>query len=633
MKKVMFVHATVRVRNRLHKPPLILEKVPVGMLSRAREYNANEEETVLAGVLKDCALLTNIDELVVITSLDTKDDAIIESVSDLHLEKPVKWYRVSDDEAFSFIDGHTGALPGEWPFMRFPVYGAWHMAGFEKITALHGAECAVIVQADDCYYLDVPAFDTYIEKYSQKGVWGEAFGSMYPEHAVINVSFMYDLLKKYRKKCENRAVLKNDYASYRIDGPIRLYNSDTGRKDFIIPAVHADHHMYSLYDPTMLMSIKQLYCGAFNDVSQSIQCDGLVQGMDMPQYVEIEVHDNSTTMAEIIKTLPQMMPAVTVHVSTDREPVIEECLSLVKQTNAFCMMELERHIFNTLSNKTLETYAARVDLMHIHADADIQTDKLISFLEGIRAQNISRPLVVVEITPSDVERFSSIEPLVNKLVVKSNGSVKNAVDMIDFAPFERIPCKKVGTSLVLRNTGFGPCRFINNSWPEKKQQIDEIFAGPELTRLREEHQKKNFSCTDACTTCREWYIADIPFMSTAGSLLPASECLQIPAELIDSKEQCYKLYDEIGLLRDAVQQCIMSGYSILTPALRLQQSNQWRLLSALLKFFIPIGDRLCQFGDVEKALDAWEQVLKYDPSNEYIHGRLDELLEEAGQGA
>ena len=43
--------------------------------------------------------------------------------------------------------------------------------------------------------------------------------------------------------------------------------------------------------------------------------------------------------------------------------------------------------------------------------------------------------------------------------------------------------------------------------------------------------------------------------------------------------------------------------------------------------YVFVGEGYISHGKYEQGLDAWECLLKFDPSNAYIHKRLDELLE------
>ena len=52
-----------------------------------------------------------------------------------------------------------------------------------------------------------------------------------------------------------------------------------------------------------------------------------------------------------------------------------------------------------------------------------------------------------------------------------------------------------------------------------------------------------------------------------------------------------------------------------------------KFYNILLPASVEMGKRYYDDKDYEKALDEWEKVLRFDPSNIFIHQKLDELLD------
>ena len=52
-----------------------------------------------------------------------------------------------------------------------------------------------------------------------------------------------------------------------------------------------------------------------------------------------------------------------------------------------------------------------------------------------------------------------------------------------------------------------------------------------------------------------------------------------------------------------------------------------KIYNILLQESIEKGKKLYSEKQYEEALDEWEKVLRFDPSNDFIHQKLDELLE------
>ena len=87
-----------------------------------------------------------------------------------------------------------------------------------------------------------------------------------------------------------------------------------------------------------------------------------------------------------------------------------------------------------------------------------------------------------------------------------------------------------------------------------------------------------------------------------------------------------------GLKEDFCKNCTIWYQLDIAPFSEFSQYQasflEDKIYSVLIDQSIENGKDLFEKEDYEKALDEWEKVLRFDPSNEFIHRKLDELLEQ-----
>jgi len=141
---------------------------------------------------------------------------------------------------------------------------------------------------------------------------------------------------------------------------------------------------------------------------------------------------------------------------------------------------------------------------------------------------------------------------------------------ISFAPFKEGVqfCQKSMSSLqVFADSSIPFCKQKFNE-KRKEKDIKECFLKWRNNRLQ--GLKQNF-----CNDCQQWYLIDFgPFPVNKGG---------------------------VGKVEDY-------------------------LYNDLIPLTIEKGESYYQKGDYEKALDLWEKVLKFQPTNEFIHNRLNKML-------
>jgi len=93
-------------------------------------------------------------------------------------------------------------------------------------------------------------------------------------------------------------------------------------------------------------------------------------------------------------------------------------------------------------------------------------------------------------------------------------------------------------------------------------------------------------------------------------------------------------YEKKNTLLDDVHRKF-KGHVLMQQIKRVINEAKTRSINILLykeifsRLYIPIGEAYIKQGKYEDALRVWENVLQVDPSNNYIHKRLDEFLADA----
>jgi len=223
---------------------------------------------------------------------------------------------------------------------------------------------------------------------------------------------------------------------------------------------------------------------------------------------------------------------------------------------------------------------------------------------------------------------------------------------IDFSPLQRTICQQILNSVYVRANGAcGLCSFDKAGY-RSVDSIDSSLLHDELHEaIFNEHVEGVYDRSFAsCRSCKEWYVPNVRH-SFQDILIPSEiavpknlydECLQLGYEDVCKYEEEIVVirakFEEIGALYGAKKQKMQSVksrfpkayYGLMDVYMSTCMSglaNVRTLKKAYENVLIPIGERYISLDKVDEALRVWEMVLTNDPSNAYIHKRLDELLE------
>ncbi|MFC1809222.1 hypothetical protein ACFL3D_03765, partial [Candidatus Omnitrophota bacterium] len=300
MKKVAFLHATVKIKNSIHFPSLILETVPEGSFSKYREYIPEKKEILLAGIIKDLLLSKEFSEIVVVTSDDMRDEpvaTICSSFTDSRI--PVRCYRISATDEFSISYENLSANDAAWPYIMLPTYGAWHTTGLGVLASTYQADICLLLQADSSLLFDVKLFDELLEKYTTKGIWGKVSMYIQTEFAIVNTKFVEELKRKYDKKIKDMFISMHNNRFMRLDKLFYIYNDDADRENIFVSYDHQAvplRPLYRMHDLEKSLAVRQR---EFDTIEEMLKKKLFIPNGLRPSFIDIELVSDVGTQLDI----------------------------------------------------------------------------------------------------------------------------------------------------------------------------------------------------------------------------------------------------------------------------------------------------------------------------------------------
>lgn len=626
MKKVLYFHASRNVKNILEKDSLLLEKL-------------TPSQTAIEYFISNVLLSKEIDEFYLVTSDRPADDAF-ESVVKRFGRENLHTLRIPSSGEYA-IEEKNRFINDNFTF-RFPYFGLYSAKCCREYMEKHEADFALIMMAEHNILLQADLLEAIISRTLNKG---DFFRSGHPAVPIIAAPFkeitsLYLLLQAHIKQqlqhilrtidddheflqkefqfALNRDVKKEKAQNF-FSRPLRMEDM------FIVRDQREGVFSRSLYEtispyrmqfnPLLTkehLEIIKKAATAHERITLENFFESQVpepfddQNNSFPGYVEIELTNRSDIKCE---NCPQ---AVLTRKSCDmdekkymdildvfagRAPML--CLGgygeplLHEKAADFVRLAKERGMLNVsletngkllTDSKMKELISAGLDILIINIDpldagADEGSEKVIH--RALQARGTAeKPYIVIE-TVNNLRRQKKIDYYFRKwqyfvdrvLLLPFNDYLGAFTEegVVDFTP-PREPasiCKKTYASAVILSDGALTfcCQKLNGFDDKSPASLIEKWRSYRTRGLKE----------DFCKNCRAWYQLDISPVTLPQHFQP---------EFFENK-----------------------------------------VYNTLLPEGIRKGQALYDEGDYDRALDEWERVLKYDPSNTFIHQKLDELME------
>jgi hypothetical protein len=614
-----------------------LEQVPRGAFSIDRPLDHDATETLLDGILEDMLLSKELAEVIVVTSDDPCDKPVIEICEKYNDCKiPVRACVIKGSEEYSVVQGNVTFNEAEWPYVGLPAYGAWHMQGFSTLAAQYHADIALIVQADSALFFDTARFDQLMQKYTVKGIWGKVSDLVQTEFAVLNVRFMNDVGKRYERKIKEMHARNENNRFFRVDKALLLYHEDSNHGDLFISFDRSTAPLQSVYCREDLEKSLLLAKADFGRIEALMEQKCFMPGLKTPTFLDIELvaEDGEQFALETFKAFlndgVNLAWAMNLLVRNKIKGSLIDHLACARARCEMLMLELDNKSINNLSSEEIKPYVQYVDLFQFNIDPSVKNDLVTDIIEMLnKKKKDGRPFIVLRTSPQDIDKYNTYKLLVDKVIIKSSSGKQGPDGSIDFAPIERGICRKLSTSFFMNGKrGIAPCRYMK-ALDVLTGRISDHFAGSFFQALRYAHATKDFSKYEDCRACKEWYIPDIVQKIPRTLCFSVKKGVVFPPEKAYDKAHALEQFNTISRVRAQILKSvenIAEGYDMRSK--HASYDLAWDLARAINKVFIDLGEILFSAGEHEKALDAWECVLQFDPSNERVHTILDRLLQD-----
>ena len=626
MSNALFLHASLNTKNLLDRDSLILQKIA---------SSKNAMEYLLSNLLKS----TTIEKFYVVTSDSSVDDPIEKIVKDFNDER-IDIIRITSGAQHS-IDDNNFVINTNFTF-RNPYYGFFGAEYCINFCKKNYITLAVILQADYFILLSHTFLDLLVEQCSQKGdifIFGNTsipiiispvkeIEALYInqnskkkkliEHMVRTIEDDSDFLQKNHSITLNIEAKKNNIEKkyknpFHIKDLFVVRDSLEGivRKSISEQFPGKEMQFYPLLTKNQLEKIREIIASSkeltlenFFDKEKEF-CEETFTAY--PGYLEVELTNRCNLKCKncpntvlkrkktdisddnyksIIDITSSNVPMICL--SGYGEPVLhEKLISFIRyaKENGFFRVALETNgsllddkIILSLIDAGLDILILNLDALDLYSDKG--SDELIERILDARGSSL-KPYIVLQ-TVNNINKQKKIDyyfrrwqHMVDKvLILPFNDFLETFAEdgLIDFTPpRENIStCKKTFlSSLVLSD---GKLAFCKQFFDGNNNGSDKSFL-----QLWQENRHQGLK-KDFCKNCSLWYQLDIPSFTDFNSY-------------------------QSSFFEDII-------YNI------------------LIHNVIEKGAKYYDQKDFENALEEWEKVLRFDPSNEFIHSKLDELLKE-----
>ncbi len=669
MSTTAFVHASVAIPNCTGQPSLILEN--------------NNDKPFIYNIIKSCVEAEKLDKVIVITSDNPADDVIASIVKEFSTSK-VKSFKINSQLSYSFQPDESKLRDVSFPYLWYPAYGLYNLEGFKALTAQFKVTDAILIEASYCGYITVDFINQVCENIKDKAV-RYFYRNPYREVMGVNVQFMNDLMRTYMGKLQDKVLSKG--GSPLLQDIFQFaFSEDRKKYSFPKSGIYRDN-LFPLLRKQELKLIECLMNNVWEDYANHFETIRNYLYPLIPEYLELELIDekqNGKLSPDRIKNiiLDFASSGIVLNFSGTGDPLnddrLAEYIKYAKDQNIISVwLETKGTLLD--ENKITKLIESKLDLLLINANEYINDKErlsaLISLIAEIKRHKDSLfPLVALQcsvapwLNKQADEFITFFEKSVPRIVIRTLGNYgeENTVKRtIDFSPLQRSTCRQIYNSIFVKaNNNVGICSrdrkgLISLGEKADKKTADILNSEIQEKIIKEQNEMEIGRTFDKCLGCKDWYI---PNIHNSFYNISFPSCVHnthehysvdfdklMPDELDKHEEKlcsiiniCDKAlkgsYDLLASYMKRISgQKKSSGVSNFidnqVQYLRQHIKNMELFKYKFMSYYVPLGDAFIYHKMYEKGLLTWERVLKSDPSNTYIHKRLDELLAEVNNPA
>lgn len=627
----LFIHASLFVKNKQDLPSLILEDV--------------HGQPVLFRLLDTLQSSETINRINVVTSDNPIDDKIVscvESFQSDQLNIPTNIIRISSDENYKIDDSNR--IINLDLISRKPYYGFYAPNCLLKHASQSPIDLALILTADDTPLIEPSLIDKIVNTFKGQGVF---YGSLRTGGSKIFLSPIRELSSKisvyeYRNKSnmqneldnitnavsEIKEVNKNvdveslekdkrrcvtDYFNKRlhIEDVLKEFNKDCAK----IMNISESYQFYPIHRQRDIEVVRNLYQKFLNlsieNHEEFINETGKNSNYNYPSLLEIELTNRCNLKCDCCPSTVFKRPEKDIEKDAFEKIVDEFCdftpifvlsgygeptlhhqiidfIKYAKKKNVtrVCLETNGTQLDKDFLNKLID---AKLDILSLNLDAydkfndkktgNLPSEKLVQDIIKIKAEKcLDLPYLVLQTVNKKSSQksvnyyFKRWEYIADAVSIQTFNDYCHTFDrneLINMAPStETNLCKKTIHNLVILSDGKPTlCKQMFEGFqPSEKKNLHELWA---------ENYLKGGQF-DFCSDCFQKFFMDF----------------FIPEKI----DHCLKV-----------------------------KLNE-KLYGSLVKEKIDAGEKYFNSKDYIKALAEWEYVLKYDPDNEFINKKIDEIL-------
>jgi organic radical activating enzyme len=642
-RNIAFIHASLAVANQYDRPSLIAEEVGgCPLLMR------------LVRTMRGCR---NLDEIVVVTSDQPCDEALAVMLNGecADTSKPaVCIHKIPSTSPFAFNDENM-RLAKEMLF-RDPCYGLFSAEGFLSLTEGRGLNLAVVIDANASPFATADFVDEMIER---AGRSGEAALLRNPTRgiAVTTRECVERTLSKYGSAQRGRQAAQRKEAAQEVEnlrngggprddqaiesiarrkfagipegqlspllGCFAMRDAEEGRGEISQGLSGEENCLFAVMRESDLATARRICsvadCDSFDSLNRMRVELEKESRERFPSYLNIEITNKcnahcsfcpNTFLTRTRKDMEWELFRKIIDEAADRslfvalsgfgEPTLHPGLlrfaeyakkrgvmRLAVETNG---QELDGATVRELFAKGLDFLILNMNAMASNvSDWETRVEDILAIRDEFRsAGNRPFPRVILQVVNSNAAAatldrvYDRFHYLVDRIVITPFDTFRGRIPydgVIDFTPMNRMPCRRlIDTLFVLSDGTIGLCgEFFDGVFPEfsvNAMSIGEISSEDRIWQMYAKHYIGKYP--GDCANCSQWYLRDF-----------GSEAMTAKGSMIRSTSDS-KYAELMAELSTEIEECVSTG-------------------------------------DLPKAVDKAEEILRYDPANRRVMAALSSL--------
>lgn len=644
------VHASVAYPNSVGQPSLVLDQL--------------NNKPVLCAIIDNCLASQAISQIIIVTSDSAKDDALIQTVetSYPHPQKTITFYRIDAAKDYSFIPKRATLRPVDFPYMWKPWYGLFTIAGFREISAALKIEACMIIEASQCVRL-TPDLLSEAALEIEKGVSFYTYTNPYRRMYIARTRMLYDLFDHYKGKIQTE-LLQKGFQPLLDD--IFVFEKEFQDKDYVSSHnARARANFYPVLRTVDLERLQALETLSLNDLQRSFALLHPQLKALSVDYLEIDLTcvDSHTVTPEAIERAitDHSQDGCVVHFTGIKSAASLESLVRYLRHAKECgnlSVWVEIDGCSPSAEMIHDLCSSGLALLILQANDFLDTHESLSrIVEAAHAERDGLPLFVALtfetdpwLNPQQQRMIESFEKRIDRVIIRSKATRPETSPQrsINFAPLQRTVCQQILNSAFICRTG---TIALCSEDREGQRPLEEFYADratDDLTcRIIAEQSRDEYEQSfELCRNCNAWYVPTIRsnFRNIQLQRHTEQQSYEIDLKTIDPyvceealnriSAECERAFSAISSVepyviaaaRSKKEKSLLTFISVIVQELQVVRSNCTVIRESFVRLFIPVGEAYISEEKYEDALRVWENVLRTDPSNDYIHRRLDELL-------